>query len=201
MGPLLQLKQRRAVEQDPVQGDQMNDASVVAAARMRAAARSQPAVFEGYASLFGVVDAGGDIIAPGAFRRSIAERGAAGIRMLFQHDPAQPVGVWFDMREDGTGLFVRGRLSDGVARSRELAALLGDGAIDGLSIGFRTRSAARDRAMAGARVNGLKATARPAALPSAGPPGGRRLLHAASSLRAPTGIAARMRRGATLLQH
>ena len=103
----------------------MNNATAHAAARMRLAAQSGAGVFEGYASLFGIVDAGGDTIAPGAFRQSISERGPAGIRMLFQHDPVQPVGVWLELREDAAGLFVRGRLSSGVARARELHALLG----------------------------------------------------------------------------
>jgi HK97 family phage prohead protease len=58
--------------------------------------------------------------------------------MLFQHDPAEPVGIWLELREDGRGLFARGRLIPEVARGRELFALVKAGAIDGLSIGFRT---------------------------------------------------------------
>jgi HK97 family phage prohead protease len=64
--------------------------------------------------------------------------------MLWQHDPAQPIGVWDVVREDGTGLYVKGRLLDSVARAREAAALIGAGAIDGLSIGYRTRKAEKD---------------------------------------------------------
>jgi HK97 family phage prohead protease len=100
--------------------------------------------FEGYASLFGAEDQGRDIVMPGAFRGSLAGTGASGVRMLFQHDPAQPVGVWEVIREDGRGLYVRGRLTPGVARAQELLALMRDGALDGLSIGFRTRKAIRD---------------------------------------------------------
>lgn len=100
--------------------------------------------FEGYASLFGREDKGRDIIMPGAFRTSLAQRGASEIRMLFQHDPAQPIGVWESIREDARGLHVRGRLIEDVARSREILALLRNGAIDGLSIGFNTRKAVRD---------------------------------------------------------
>ena len=100
--------------------------------------------FEGYASLFGREDKGLDIIMPGAFRTSLAQRGASEIRMLFQHDPAQPIGVWESIREDARGLHVRGRLIEDVARSREILALLRNGAVDGLSIGFNTRKAVRD---------------------------------------------------------
>lgn len=94
--------------------------------------------FEGYAALFGRVDLGRDLILPGAFARSLNERGASGVRMLFQHDPAEPIGTWLAIREDATGLFVRGRLTLDVARAREVLALMRAGAIDGLSIGFRT---------------------------------------------------------------
>ncbi|HHK75119.1 MAG TPA: HK97 family phage prohead protease, partial [Rhizobiales bacterium] len=49
-------------------------------------------VFEGYASLFGKEDLGHDIIMPGAFRGSLAKRGPKQIKMLFQHDPKEPIG-------------------------------------------------------------------------------------------------------------
>ncbi len=98
----------------------------------------------GYASLFGVADMGGDIVAPGAFRASLARRGAAGVRMLWQHDPAQPIGRWLSIEEDARGLRVAGELSREVARARELAALIRDGALDGLSIGFRAERATKD---------------------------------------------------------
>lgn len=93
--------------------------------------------FSGYASLFGRMDLGKDIVERGAFARSLASRGAAGIRMLFQHDPKEPIGVWTEIREDARGLFVRGRLEKDVGRAREVLALMRGGALDGLSIGFR----------------------------------------------------------------
>lgn len=98
----------------------------------------------GYASLFGVADQGRDVVEPGAFARSLRQKGAAGIRMLFQHDPAMPIGQWTAMREDARGLRVEGVLAEGVARAREIGALIESGAIDGLSIGFRTVRAASD---------------------------------------------------------
>jgi len=99
----------------------------------------------GHASLFGVVDLGRDAVEPGAFAAALARRGAAGIRMLFQHDPAEPVGRWTAMREDRDGLWVEGRLTAGVQKADELAALISSGALDGLSIGFRTVRAQNDR--------------------------------------------------------
>ena len=94
--------------------------------------------FCGYASLFGESDLNRDVVMPGAFLSSIRARGAGGVRMLFQHDPAAPIGVWQEIREDAHGLFVRGRLMRDVAKGREVLALMRAGAIDGLSIGFRT---------------------------------------------------------------
>ncbi len=58
--------------------------------------------------------------------------------MLFQHDPAAPIGIWREVREDSRGLFVRGQLMSEVEKGREVLALMRAGAIDGLSIGFRT---------------------------------------------------------------
>jgi len=107
-------------------------------------------VFVGYASLFNRRDAMGDIVMPGAFAESLKRRGAQGIRMLFQHNPAEPVGSWIDIEEDDKGLHVRGRLNQEVQRGRELAALLVGHGLDGLSIGFKTVSANRDR-LSGAR--------------------------------------------------
>ena len=101
--------------------------------------------FSGYASLFGVPDLGRDIVAPGAFAASIARRGAAGVRMLWQHDPAEPIGAWLSLREDSKGLRVVGRLNLAVQRAREIDALMRDGALDGLSIGFRVVRASPER--------------------------------------------------------
>ena len=101
-------------------------------------------VFSGYASLFGRVDLGKDVVERGAFAASLKARGAAGIRMLFQHDPAEPIGVWTEIREDARGLFVRGRLTKDVARAREVLSLMRGGALDGLSIGFRAIRAKSD---------------------------------------------------------
>jgi len=94
--------------------------------------------FCGYASLFGKVDLARDAVERGAFAKAIATRGASQIRMLFQHDPNQPIGQWLTLAEDARGLFVRGRLATGVSKAREVLELMREGALDGLSIGFRT---------------------------------------------------------------
>ncbi len=101
--------------------------------------------FSGYASLFGKVDLGRDKVERGAFAASLRQRGKQGIRMLFQHDPAQPIGVWEEIREDAHGLFVQGRILQQSAKGREVLELLRAGAIDGLSIGFKTKKSRTDK--------------------------------------------------------
>ena len=104
--------------------------------------------FAGYASVFNRRDSGGDVVMPGAFTRSLGARSGR-IRLLFQHDPKEPVGIWEQLREDGHGLFVRGRLVPDVPRSDALRRLIDARALDGLSIGFRTVKASRQ---AGSRL-------------------------------------------------
>lgn len=90
----------------------------------------------GYASVFGPpADMHGDIVKPGAFAKSLA----SGVRplMLWSHDLSEPIGVWTDVREDSKGLLVTGRLTLETRRGAEAYALLKDGALNGLSIGFR----------------------------------------------------------------
>ncbi|MEO0618815.1 MAG: HK97 family phage prohead protease [Pseudomonadota bacterium] len=102
--------------------------------------------FEGYASLFDTPDLGRDVVKRGAFAASLKRRGARGVRMLFQHDPNQPIGIWHAITEDARGLHVAGRLSEDVVRAREILSLMRDGALDGLSIGYRTIKGTRDPA-------------------------------------------------------
>lgn len=101
-------------------------------------ALSPDGTIEGYASLFGAVDQARDMVMPGAFAETLKQRGIRRVPMLFQHDPAEPVGIWLDLKEDFRGLYARGRLIPDVARGRELISLLRNGAIDGLSIGYRS---------------------------------------------------------------
>jgi len=95
----------------------------------------QDGSFEGYASVFGIVDQGMDVVARGAFNKSLGKRR---VKMLWQHDMAQPIGVWDEIQENERGLFVRGRLLKEVDKGREAMALLRAGAIDSMSIGYRT---------------------------------------------------------------
>ena len=91
--------------------------------------RAEPVLIEGYASLFGVADDGGDIVRAGAFARSLKRAG--GVAMLMQHRDGARAGRWTRMIEDGRGLYVRG-----LVEAPGALALVARG-MDGLSIGFR----------------------------------------------------------------
>jgi len=107
----------------------------------------QPAgEFSGYGAVFGNVDAHGDIILPGAFADSIAERKAQGrpVPMHLMHrvygGDGLPVGVWTDLSEDDKGLKVTGKISGmNTDAGRLLFERVKDGALGGLSIGYKVR--------------------------------------------------------------
>ncbi len=105
---------------------------------------SADGAFEGYASLFNVVDLGRDQVVSGAFTECLAHKSPQAIKLLWQHDPAHPLGVWQEIVEDARGLKVRGKLDLAVAKAREVHALMRSGAVDGLSIGFRTERSRKD---------------------------------------------------------
>ena len=94
---------------------------------------------EGYASVFGVVDHGGDVVLSGAVAQSLATYAKDGAwpPMFWAHNPAQIPGVWTHMEEDGKGLRVRGQLLD-TALGQDVRTMLKQKAVRGLSIGFST---------------------------------------------------------------
>lgn len=94
--------------------------------------------FQGHGSVFSNRDLGGDIVVPGAFRRSLARHKAEGTRplMFWMHKPDHVPGVWEEIKEDEGGLFVRGELVD-TQLGNEMRTLLKHKAVRGLSIGYR----------------------------------------------------------------
>ena len=101
------------------------------------APRPGPTRFAGYAALFDIADAGRDTIRPGAFARSLAAR-TGPLPLYWQHRPDQPIGVIESAAEDARGLRVIARIDRPHSRA---AQMLAQGAVNGLSFGFRTRSA------------------------------------------------------------
>ncbi|MDR0406977.1 MAG: HK97 family phage prohead protease [Holosporales bacterium] len=101
-------------------------------------ALSRTGEFQGYASVFDVVDADGDILTHGAFEKCLKDQAKTGKtpKLLWQHDATQPIGIWHEIREDSYGLFVRGKILLDLEKGREAYTLLKNGALEGLSIGF-----------------------------------------------------------------
>ena len=94
-------------------------------------------IFEGYASTFTKnPDAYGDVVDKGAFTKTIKEQ-AGNIKILWNHNSDEPLGIPVELREDDTGLYVKGKLTLGVQRAREILALMKDGVVNTMSIGFR----------------------------------------------------------------
>lgn len=118
--------------------------------------------FSGYGAVFGNVDSHGDVIAPGAFNETLSEWSIKGRlpSMKLMHGTALnpfngddlPLGKWQEMREDSRGLFVKGKLS-GIDTDfgKRIYSLMKDGALDGLSIGYRAK-----RFSKGSGANGAK---------------------------------------------
>jgi HK97 family phage prohead protease len=102
---------------------------------------------EGYGSMFGILDRGGDIMEPGAFKSTLGDwrKRKQLPAMLWQHQHDNPVGVWTDIVEDEKGLKVSGNLVMDVPQAAVARALIKAGAVKGLSIGYQTRDALVDR--------------------------------------------------------
>lgn len=102
--------------------------------------------FEGYGSFFGNQDSHGDVVVMGAFKASLTERAGRGLPLVPMHfnhgipelGGERAVGVWKAMSEDSKGLHVRGRISGmNTDKGRHYFERVKDGAISGLSIGYR----------------------------------------------------------------
>ena len=104
--------------------------------------------FSGYASTFGAVDLGGDVIEKGAYTKTLKESQGR-IPILDHHDPTRQIGWNVQAHEDERGLFVRGLLDLNVRAARERQSLMkmaqSIGGRTGLSIGFRTIKEEPDR--------------------------------------------------------
>lgn len=103
---------------------------------------SDDGTFYGKGAVFGNVDAGGDLILPGAMNKSIKENPKP--KMLWQHDPNSVIGVWEEVKIDEKAMHVKGRILKEVKKGEEALALMKAGALDGLSIGYVTEDSERE---------------------------------------------------------
>ena len=95
---------------------------------------SEKGEFEGYAAIFNNVDLGGDMIMPGAFSKTMKEN--VQVPVLWGHSSREVIGLNQDWSEDSKGLHVKGKLILDVQRAVEAHALMKEGAVKGLSIGY-----------------------------------------------------------------
>ena len=111
-----------------------------------AALDTSEGVFEGYGSVAGNIDLGGDMILPGAFKKTLADHAAGGTSpaMLWAHKLDEPVGRWIDLQEDAIGLYCRGVLNLDTEAGRRAQAHIAKGDVSGLSIGYRIPAGASD---------------------------------------------------------
>lgn len=98
--------------------------------------------FSGYGSVFDVEDWYKEVVKPGAFRKSLAawKKKGALPSLLWQHDSRQPIGKYTLMKEDGTGLYVEGKLfKDDLQLAKDAYLFMRENVVTGLSIGFNTK--------------------------------------------------------------
>ena len=97
---------------------------------------------EAYGAMFNNVDEGGDLIIPGAFKRTLTNSKDRAVTrqkkyiipMLWQHDPNEMIGGWYEVEEDTTGLRAKGDIALATQRGREYYALAKAGMSDQFSI-------------------------------------------------------------------
>lgn len=96
-------------------------------------------VVTGYFSIFGNKDSDGDIVMPGAFKKSLKENGPQSekprILHLFQHDPIKVLAKPFTIKEDKKGLYFESKISD-TSLGRDVLQLYRDGVLTEHSIGY-----------------------------------------------------------------
>lgn len=103
--------------------------------------------FSGYASVFSIVDHQGDKVMPGAFQHTLQKWHIKKNwpKMLWQHDPHQPIGIWHVLKEDDYGLYAEGQLLLEIQQAKEAYTLLKANAVEALSIGFHVIEAEYDK--------------------------------------------------------
>ena len=99
---------------------------------------------EGYASIFDIEDQGGDTVERGAFVRSLQDTPATAVKLLWQHDPNEPIGTILELTEDARGLRMRARINPAISKGADVLEMVRSGAVDGLSIGYRTVDSRRN---------------------------------------------------------
>jgi HK97 family phage prohead protease len=97
--------------------------------------------FSGYGAVFDNIDLGNDVIKQGAFSGTLKDMMP---KLCYQHDMAQPLGVFTQAKEDAYGLYVEGKMPKDNSQCKDVASLIKCGAIDSMSIGYGISKASYD---------------------------------------------------------
>lgn len=103
--------------------------------------------FNGYGSVFGVVDSYQEVVAKGAFTESLGELQAKGrpVPVLWQHRSSEPIGAWNNLKEDDHGLWGDGKiLLEAGAMEKRAYEHMKARTVTGLSIGYWVRESSYD---------------------------------------------------------
>jgi HK97 family phage prohead protease len=106
--------------------------------------------FSGYASVFGNVDLGGDVVERGAFKEFVTNREGK-VVVLWRHDARIPIGT-AKIHQDSHGLAFEGTLVMEDAKARTALAHMKAGSVEGMSIGFDILPGGQERRSDGVRL-------------------------------------------------
>jgi uncharacterized protein len=95
---------------------------------------TEAGTFKGLASVYSNIDLGGDVVVPGAFTKTLRDRGGE-VPVLFAHDMRQPIGLG-KLTDTAAGLQIDGQLVLSVGKAKEAYDLLRARVLKGLSIGY-----------------------------------------------------------------
>lgn len=119
----------------------MHDHMTVPVEWKTASGSSSTGELEGYASVFGNVDQGGDVVLPGAFRKTLADwsRSSQPLPLIADHDLTTKgvIGSVRQAREDGTGLWIRAGFSS-VPEAQAVRTKMIEGHLKGMSFTYET---------------------------------------------------------------
>lgn len=93
---------------------------------------SEYKIVSGYGSIFDIVDSHGDIIVKGAFSCANQKQ----VKLLWQHDPNEPIGFVKNLIEDDKGLWIDAEINTKISRGSDAVSLIEQGVITDLSVGF-----------------------------------------------------------------
>lgn len=122
-------------------------------------AQGKTGIFEGYASVFNVLDSDGDVMLPGCFEGALKQRRPGrDVSMFFNHSTYDiPIGKWLEVREDAHGLYAVGELTPGNTKASEVKAAMEHGTISSMSVGFSINGESYDKIPTGRAFKNLTA--------------------------------------------